>query len=79
MCTKQKCLVHSARVDSSVGGDGAVDPALELGHSGVHSRPVNVTRGATKGNDSHQGPLPTNLTHQRTTGVTLEKTHSHNS
>ena len=61
---------------SSVGGHGSVDPALELGHAGVHARDLHVAIGGSPGSDSHQVPHPTSLTHQRTTGVTLEKTQS---
>ena len=72
------CLVHSASMCSSVVRHGPVDPALEVGHAGEHVRDVHFAGSGYKGRDAHQGPHPTSLTHQRTTGVTLEKTHSHN-
>ena len=71
-----KCFVHSASVSSSVGGDGLVDPAPEFGHAGVHTRVVHFAVWASPRSDPHQGPHPTSLKHQRTTGVTLEKRHS---
>ena len=75
---RAKCLVHSESACSSVGGDGLVDPAPEFGHAGEHGRVVWVAVADNPGGDSYQGPHPVLLTHQRTTGVSLEKTHSHN-
>ena len=55
-----------------VGSNGLVDPAAQVGHTGVHGRGAHVAVGGPPGDDSHKGPRATVLTNQGPTRVALK-------
>lgn len=59
-----------------VGSNGLVNPAAQVGHTGVHGRGTHVAVRGAPGHNTHKGPHSTVLTDQRATGVTLTGGHS---
>lgn len=54
------------------GSNNLVDPAAQVGHTGVHSRGAHIAVRSAPGHNTHKGPHSTVLTDQRATRVTLK-------
>lgn len=55
-----------------VGSNNLVDPAAQVGHTGVHGRGSHIAVRCAPGHNTHLVPRSTPLTDQRTTRVTLK-------
>lgn len=55
-----------------VGSNSLVNPAPQVGHTGIHCRGAHVAVGGTPGHNTYKGPHSAVLTDQRTTRVTLK-------
>lgn len=64
----------SGMVCNLIGGDGSVNPAAQVGHTGVHGRGAHVAVGGAPGHDTHKVPSSTVLAHQGATRITLRNT-----
>lgn len=69
-------ILQILSVGSSVGSNSLVNPAAQIGHTGVYGRGTNVAVAGSPGHNANLGPNSTILTDQRATRVTLEKRHS---
>ncbi len=68
-------MLLNTQTSALVGSDSSVDPGAQLGDAGVHYWETGVTSSGSPGHRAYQSPDPWTLTHQRTTRITLWKTH----
>lgn len=64
---------HLMHLCTLVGSDSLVNPAAQVGHTGVHSRGIHVAVRGAPGDDTNERPHPTVLTDQGATWVTLKR------
>lgn len=72
LCAETWLLLQLGSTVTLVGCDGLINPATQVGDTGVDGRGTDVAVGGAPGHDTHLKPHTTALTHQRTARITLE-------